>query len=175
MIEALLRKVFGTKHERDVKRMTPTVQAIGALEPSLQALDDAGLRAKSDEFRQRVANGEPIDELLVEAFAVCREAARRTVRMRHFDVQLIGGMVLHQGKIAEMATGEGKTLVATLPAYLTGSPDAASTSSPSTTTWPSATRSGWGRSSRRSASRWASSSTRRRSSTTLRTSPRTSG
>ncbi len=120
MIEALLRKVFGTKHERDVKRMTPTVQAIGALEPSLQALDDTGLRAKSDEFRERIAGGEPLDELLVEAFAACREAARRTVRMRHFDVQLIGGMVLHQGKIAEMATGEGKTLVATLPAYLNG-------------------------------------------------------
>ena len=120
MIDALLRTIFGTKHERDVKRMMPAVHAINALEPAVQALDDAGLRAKSGEFRQRIADGEPLDELLAEAFAVCREAARRTVRMRHFDVQLIGGMVLHEGKIAEMATGEGKTLVATLPAYLNG-------------------------------------------------------
>jgi preprotein translocase subunit SecA len=120
MIDTLLRAIFGTKHERDVKRMMPAVQAINALEPTVQALDDAGLRAKSDEFRRRIADGEPLDELLPETFAVCREAARRTVRMRHFDVQLIGGMVLHEGKIAEMATGEGKTLVATLPAYLNG-------------------------------------------------------
>jgi preprotein translocase subunit SecA len=120
MIDVLLRKIFGTKHERDVKRMMPGVQAINALEAAAQALDDAGLRTKSDEFRKRIADGEPLDELLHEAFAVCREAARRTVRMRHFDVQLIGGMVLHEGKIAEMATGEGKTLVATLPAYLNG-------------------------------------------------------
>src|SRR6266480_4157017 len=120
MIDTLLRTIFGTKHERDVKRMMPAVHAINALEPAVQALDDAGLRAKSDEFRQRIADGEPLDEVLAEAFAVCREAARRTVRMRHFDVQLIGGMVLHEGKIAEMATGEGKTLVSTLPAYLNG-------------------------------------------------------
>jgi preprotein translocase subunit SecA len=120
MIDALLRKIFGTKHERDVKRMKPAVEAANALEPAAQALDEAALRARSDEFRKRIADGEPLDELLVEAFAVCREAARRTVRMRHFDVQLIGGMVLHSGKIAEMATGEGKTLVATLPAYLNG-------------------------------------------------------
>jgi len=120
MIDTLLRTIFGTKHERDVKRMMPAVHAINALEPVVQALDDAGLRAKSDEFRQRIADGEPLDELQAEAFAVCRQAARRTVRMRHFDVQLIGGMVLHEGKIAEMATGEGKTLVATLPAYLNG-------------------------------------------------------
>jgi len=120
MIEAVLRAIFGTKHERDVKRMQPAVQAINALEPAAQALDAAGLRARSDEFRKRLTDGEPLDELLPEAFAVCREAARRTVRMRHFDVQLIGGMVLHAGKIAEMATGEGKTLVATLPAYLNG-------------------------------------------------------
>ncbi|MGH7275511.1 MAG: preprotein translocase subunit SecA, partial [Candidatus Rokuibacteriota bacterium] len=120
MIAALLKKIFGTKHERDVKRMRPNVVAINALEASTQALDAAGLRTKSDEFRKRLEDGEPVDELLCEAFAVCREAARRTVRMRHFDVQLIGGMVLHSGKIAEMATGEGKTLVATLPAYLNG-------------------------------------------------------
>ena len=118
MIDALLKKIFGTKHERDVKRMMPTVVAINAFEPSLQPLDEAGLRAKSDEFRKRLAGSETVDEVLSEAFAVCREAARRTVGMRHFDVQLIGGMVLHAGTIAEMATGEGKTLVATLPAYL---------------------------------------------------------
>ncbi|OGL09528.1 MAG: preprotein translocase subunit SecA [Candidatus Rokubacteria bacterium RIFCSPLOWO2_02_FULL_73_56] len=120
MIEALLKTIFGTKHERDVKRMMPAVRAIGALEPAVGALDDAGLPAKSDEFRKRLADGASVEDLLPEAFAVCREAARRTVRMRHFDVQLIGGMVLHDGKIAEMATGEGKTLVATLPAYLNG-------------------------------------------------------
>jgi preprotein translocase subunit SecA len=118
MLALIFRSIFGTKHERDVKRMRPTVQAINALEPAMQALSDAGLAAKTDELRKRLADGAAVDDLLPEAFAACREAARRTVRMRHFDVQLMGGMVLHQGKIAEMATGEGKTLVATLPAYL---------------------------------------------------------
>jgi preprotein translocase subunit SecA len=118
MISTILRAVFGTKHERDVKRMQPAVAEINALEPEMQRLEDAGLAAKTDEFRKRVADGEELDDLLPEAFAVCREAARRRVGMRHFDVQLIGGMVLHEGTIAEMATGEGKTLVATLPAYL---------------------------------------------------------
>ena len=120
MIDAILRKIFGTKHERDVKRMMPAVEATNALEPSVQALGDAELRAKTDEFRKRLEAGESVDALLPEAFAVARDAARRTVGMRPFDVQLIGGMVLHEGKIAEMATGEGKTLVATLPAYLNG-------------------------------------------------------
>src|SRR3989338_7457247 len=114
MINTLLRTLFGTKHERDVKRLQPAVRAVNAFEPALQPLDDAALRARTDELRKRLEGGEPLGELLPEAFAVCREAARRTVRMRHFDVQLIGGMVLHDGKIAEMATGEGKTLVATL-------------------------------------------------------------
>ncbi|MEK6666394.1 MAG: preprotein translocase subunit SecA, partial [candidate division NC10 bacterium] len=118
MLAALLKAVFGTKHERDVKRMAPAVQAIGTLEPGLQSLSDAALREKTEEIRKRLADGAELDDLLREAFAVCREAARRTVGMRHFDVQLMGGMVLHEGKIAEMATGEGKTLVATLPAYL---------------------------------------------------------
>jgi preprotein translocase subunit SecA len=118
MLNALLRAIFGSKHERDIKRMMPTVDVINALEPTLQPLDDAALRAKTDELRKRVDDGESIEALLPDAFAVCREAARRTLAMRHFDVQLIGGMVLHSGKIAEMATGEGKTLVATLPAYL---------------------------------------------------------
>src|SRR6059036_2477540 len=120
MIDVVLRKIFGTKHERDVKRIMPTVVASNAFEPSVRALGDAELQAKTDEFRKRLEAGEPLDELLPEAFAVCREAARRTVGIRHFDVQLIGGVVLHEGKIAEMATGEGKTLVATLPAYLNG-------------------------------------------------------
>jgi preprotein translocase subunit SecA len=122
MLGTVFRAVFGTKHERDAKRMRPAVEAINALEPALQALDDAALRAKTDEFKKRLADGEELDDLLEEAFAVCREAARRTVRMRHFDVQLMGGMVLHSGTIAEMATGEGKTLVATLPAYLNALP-----------------------------------------------------
>ncbi len=118
MLNVLLRTVFGTKHERDVKRMMPTVQAINALEPDIARLDDAALRTRTDELRRRLQGETELDDRLPEAFAVCREAARRTLSMRHFDVQLIGGMVLHSGKIAEMATGEGKTLVATLPAYL---------------------------------------------------------
>ena len=117
-IEKALAKVFGTANERDLKRMAPTVAAISALEPSIQSLSEEQLRAKTAEFRQRFSQGETLDDLLPEAFAVVREAGRRTLNMRHFDVQLIGGMVLHRGKIAEMKTGEGKTLVATLPAYL---------------------------------------------------------
>jgi len=145
LINTLLGKVFGTKNERDLKRLMPQVEAINALELQMQQLSDERLRAKTDEFRQRVqtrlasipdepdadpdrlkqmedertkAINEALDEILVEAFAVVREAGRRVLQMRHFDVQLIGGMVLHQGKIAEMKTGEGKTLVATLPVYL---------------------------------------------------------
>src|SRR5499427_1427163 len=122
MFGLVFRKVFGTKHERDVKRMRPVVAEINALEPAMQALSDRDLRAKTEELRQRLADGAELDELLPEAFAACREAARRTVQMRHFDVQLMGGMVLHHGTIAEMATGEGKTLVATLAAYLNALP-----------------------------------------------------
>jgi preprotein translocase subunit SecA len=122
MLNVLVRAVFGTKHERDAKRMRPAVESINALGPALERLSDSELKAKTDEFRKRLADGAEVDDLLVEAFAVCREAARRTVRMRHFDVQLMGGMILHQGKISEMATGEGKTLVATLPAYLNALP-----------------------------------------------------
>ncbi|MGQ9916885.1 MAG: preprotein translocase subunit SecA [Bryobacteraceae bacterium] len=118
MIDTLLAKIFGTKHEREVKKLRPVVEAINSREPSLQKLSDAELAAKTSEFKQRLANGEPLDELLIDAFAVVREASRRVLNMRHFDVQLIGGIVLHQGKIAEMKTGEGKTLVATLPVYL---------------------------------------------------------
>jgi len=118
VIGRLLAKVIGTQNERELKRLAPRVSAIGALEPQTQALTDQQLRDKTTDFRTRVANGESIDDLLVEAFAVVREAGHRVLNMRHFDVQLIGGMVLHSGKIAEMKTGEGKTLVATLPAYL---------------------------------------------------------
>jgi preprotein translocase subunit SecA len=118
MLGQLLAKVIGTQNERDIKRLRPRVSAINDLEPEIQALSDPGLREKTAEFRRRVEAGEALDDLLVEAFAVVREAGRRVLNMRHFDVQLIGGMVLHEGRIAEMKTGEGKTLVATLPAYL---------------------------------------------------------
>ncbi len=117
MINAVLAKVFGTKHARELKRVQPIVAEINALEPEIQKLSDEALRAKTSEFRERLGGGEPPDDLMPEAFAAVREAAWRTLHMRHFDVQLIGGLVLHQGKIAEMKTGEGKTLVATLPAY----------------------------------------------------------
>jgi preprotein translocase subunit SecA len=115
---SFLTKVFGSKNEREVKRMQPVVDRINALEAGMQAMSDEELRAQTGRFRERVANGEPLDDLLPEAFAAVREASVRSLKMRHFDVQLIGGMVLHDGKIAEMKTGEGKTLVATLPAYL---------------------------------------------------------
>jgi preprotein translocase subunit SecA len=118
MIDAVLAKVFGTKNEREVKAMLPTVAAIGELEPQLRELSDIDLAAKTIEFKERIAQGATLDDVLIEAFAVAREAGRRVLNMRHFDVQLIGGMVLHKGKIAEMKTGEGKTLVATLPCYL---------------------------------------------------------
>jgi preprotein translocase subunit SecA len=118
MINALLTKVMGSKNERTLKRLRPAVERINALEPEVSRLSDVELRAKKDEFRERLDRGESLDDLLPEAFAVVREAGKRALGMRHFDVQLIGGMVLHEGKIAEMRTGEGKTLVATLPAYL---------------------------------------------------------
>ena len=146
MLDAIFAKVFGTRNEREIKRLRPLVERINSLEPEMQRLTDAELRAKTDQFRQRInerlspvqleseaedenrssrgpterdrALKEVLDEILPEAFAVVREAGRRTLSMRHFDVQLIGGMVLHDGRIAEMKTGEGKTLVATLPVYL---------------------------------------------------------
>jgi len=118
MISGLLRKVFGSRNDRLIKQYAQTVKRINAFEPAIQALSDEQLRAKTEEFRERHAKGESLDDLLPEAFAVVREAGKRELGMRHFDVQLIGGMVLHYGKIAEMRTGEGKTLVATLPAYL---------------------------------------------------------
>ena len=118
MFAPLLRKLFGSKNEREVKRMLKTVQAVNAFEEQLQALDDEQLRAKTVQFRERLEKGATLDQLLPEAFAVCREAGKRVMGMRHFDVQLVGGMTLHEGKIAEMRTGEGKTLVATLAVYL---------------------------------------------------------
>ncbi len=118
IVDTLLAKVIGTQNERDLKRLRPFVAAINAKEPEIETLSDEQLRGKTAEFRQRLGNGEPPDDLLPEAFAVVREAGSRVLKMRHFDVQLIGGIVLHRGKIAEMKTGEGKTLVATLPAYL---------------------------------------------------------
>jgi len=118
MISSLVKKIFGSKNERELKKLWPLVTTINALEPSVSKLSDEQLRDKTFEFKERHANGESLDALLPEAFAVCREASKRILGMRHFDVQLIGGMVLHSGKISEMKTGEGKTLVATLPAYL---------------------------------------------------------
>jgi preprotein translocase subunit SecA len=118
MISGLLKKIFGSRNDRLIKQYSQTVQRINALEAPLQGLSNEQLRAKTDEFRQRHANGESLDDLLPEAFAVVREGSKRELGMRHFDMQLVGGMVLHYGKIAEMRTGEGKTLVATLPAYL---------------------------------------------------------
>jgi preprotein translocase subunit SecA len=118
MLLNFLTKVFGSKNERELKTLNPLVDQINAWEPEYSQLTDDELRAKTTEFRERLKNDEALDDLLPEAFAVVREASRRTVDMRHFDCQLIGGIVLHQGKIAEMKTGEGKTLVATLPAYL---------------------------------------------------------
>jgi preprotein translocase subunit SecA len=118
IVDAILAKVFGTKNEREIKGMLPTVAAIGDLEPALRSLSDIDLAAKTIEFKERIAQGATLDDLMIEAFAVVREGGRRFLNMRHFDVQLIGGMVLHQGRISEMKTGEGKTLVATLPCYL---------------------------------------------------------
>ncbi len=118
MVFNFLTKVFGSKNERELKRLQPMVDRINALEPDMQALSDADLQAQTDRFKERYHDGESLDDLLPEAFATVREASVRTLKMRHFDVQLIGGIVLHQGKIAEMKTGEGKTLVSTLPAYL---------------------------------------------------------
>ncbi len=118
MLSRLLNLIFGSKNDREIKRLRPAVDQINALESSLTPLSDLALTDKSQEFKKRLAGGEPLDALLPEAFAVCREVSRRKLGMRHFDVQLMGGMILHQGKIAEMKTGEGKTLVATLALYL---------------------------------------------------------
>ncbi|MEE8524360.1 MAG: preprotein translocase subunit SecA, partial [Thermoanaerobaculia bacterium] len=122
MINAVLMKVFGTKYARELKRVQPVVDQINALEPEIKTLSDDELKRKTAEFRRQLDDGTDVDELLVPAFAAVREASKRTTGMRHFDVQLIGGMVLHQHRIAEMKTGEGKTVVATLSAYLNALP-----------------------------------------------------
>ncbi|MCI6173299.1 MAG: preprotein translocase subunit SecA, partial [Clostridiales bacterium] len=115
---SVFSKIFGTHSEHELKRILPLVDKIEALRPQMVELTDEQLRGKTQEFKDRLAKGETLDDLLVEAFAVNREAARRVLGMEHFRVQLMGGIILHQGRIAEMRTGEGKTLVCTLPAYL---------------------------------------------------------
>ena len=122
MIAPLFKKIFGSKNDRELKRMGKIVKAINALEETTAALSSELLIAKTQEFRDRFAQGEPLDKLLPEAFAVCRETAQRVLGMRHFDVQMIGGVTLHEGRIAEMRTGEGKTLMSTLAAYLNAIP-----------------------------------------------------
>ena len=114
----LFDKIFGSHSEKEIKRISGKVDQIEKLEPKMEKLTDDELRHKTVEFKERLANGETLDDILVEAFATVREAAKRTLNMRHYRVQLIGGIILHQGRIAEMKTGEGKTLVSTLPAYL---------------------------------------------------------
>jgi len=118
MLGKIIKGIFGSKNERELKKMTPLVDQINQLEPTFQALSDDQFPEKTAEFRERLSRGETLDDILPEAFATVREVSVRTLGMRHFDVQLIGGIVLHQGKIAEMKTGEGKTLAATLPLYL---------------------------------------------------------
>ena len=117
-IEQMMAKVFGTKHERDIKAMRPLIAAINDMEGRIQELSDQELAAQTVTFKEQIAQGASLDDILIPAFATVREAGRRILNMRHFDVQLIGGIVLHRGKISEMKTGEGKTLVATLPVYL---------------------------------------------------------
>ena len=118
MIQFVLNKIFGTQNTRTLKKLWPMAHRVSVLEPEIQRLTDGQLRAKTEEFKKRLAAGQTLEQILPEAFAVVREASKRTTKMRPFDVQILGGVVLHQGKIAEMATGEGKTLVATLPIYL---------------------------------------------------------
>ena len=122
MWNSLAAKLFGSRNDRLIKQYRKTVAKINALEPQIQALDDDALKAKTGEFRERLEKGETLNQILPEAFAVVREASNRVLGLRHYDVQLIGGMVLHDGKIAEMRTGEGKTLVATLAVYLNALP-----------------------------------------------------
>src|SRR6202051_182038 len=117
-LDSVLAKIFGTKHEREIKAMRPLIAAINDLEPRMRELSDEELAAQTVSFKEQFAQGATLDDLLIPAFATVREGGRRVLNMRHFDVQLIGGAVLHRGKIAEMKTGEGKTLVATLPVYL---------------------------------------------------------
>jgi preprotein translocase subunit SecA len=118
MLSKIIKTLFGSRNDRIIKKLQQRVHGINKFEPELQALDDDQLRQKTDQLKKRYADGETLEQLLDEAFAVCREASVRALGMRHYDVQLIGGMILHNNQITEMRTGEGKTLVATLPAYL---------------------------------------------------------
>ena len=118
MLQSIAQRIFGSANDREVKRLQGMVVEINALEPDVEKLTDDELRARTENFRQRYADGESLDDMLIEAFATVREGAKRTLGQRHYDVQMLGGMVLHQGKISEMRTGEGKTLVSTLPVYL---------------------------------------------------------
>ena len=118
MLQSVLTKFFGSKQERDLKKFQPLVEHVSSLEPSVKEFSDEQLRSKTDEFKERLAKGETLDDLLPEAYAVVREAAIRTLGQRHYDVQVMGAIVLHRGRIAEMKTGEGKTLASTMPAYL---------------------------------------------------------
>ncbi len=146
MFGSLAGRLFGSANQRHIKKLTKTVEQINAIEPQFEALDDTALAAKTVEFRERLDNGESLDDLLVEAFATVREAAKRTLGQRHFDVQLLGGMVLHSGTIAEMKTGEGKTLVAHA-AGLPQCPDRRwrACRHGQRLTWPDAMPSGWAR------------------------------
>ena len=141
----LIQKLFGSHSDRELKKIYPIADKVMALDAVYGKLTDEELKAKTPEFRERLANGETLDDLLPEAFAAAREAAWRVLGMKPYRVQIIGGIVLHQGRIAEMRTGEGKTLVAVLPAYLNALTGRACISSRSTTIWPSVTRSGWAR------------------------------
>ncbi len=143
MFNRILAKILGSQNERDLKRIQPIVNQVNELEASVSKLDDAALKARTPEFKRRLDRGESLDDLLPEAFAVVRETSRRTLRMRHYDVQIIGGTVLHEGKIAEMKTGEGKTLVATLPVYLNALKGEGVHLVTVTTIWPAGTPNGW--------------------------------
>src|SRR3989339_590644 len=118
MINYIFKKLFGTKSERDIKKIFPFIEKINSFEETIKKLSDDALKLKTEEFKNRISKGETLEDILPEAFAVVRESSKRTIGLRHFDAQLLGGIILHQGKIAEMKTGEGKTLVATLSAYL---------------------------------------------------------
>src|SRR3989304_1856310 len=118
MVQTLLKKIFGTRNEREIKRLWPMVEGINSIEQKISPLSDDELKAKTAYFRGRLDAGETLEDILPEAFAVVREASKRVLGMRHFDAQILGGIVLHEGRISEMKTGEGKTLVATLPVYL---------------------------------------------------------
>ena len=145
-IGTLAKKVFGTPNDRKIKATGPMVNKITALEPEYKKLSDDELIEKTRSLQQRAQAGEALDALLPEAFANCREAAKRALGLRAFDVQLMGGIFLHEGNISEMKTGEGKTLVATFPAYLNAQPEKACISSRSTIISPAATANGWARS-----------------------------